>query len=456
MLTQKDAYKLLHDGAIALTKMEQQGLRIDVGYLHKTKKNLTRKVKYLENKIKDSEFYKDWQKSSKGAVNIYSGKQLGTFLYKVKEYDPPKTTPSGAGSTDEESLKALNIKEVNWLLKIRKIKKIRDTYLKAFEREQVNGVIHPFFHLHLARTFRSSSDKPNWQNIPKRDKEAMKIIRNAIFPRKGYQLLELDYGQLEVRIAACYHKDPTMLEYIESGKDMHADVAEQIFMLKKYDGNNELHEHLRSATKNGFVFPQFYGDYFKNNAHDLCKKWVDLPTGRWKPGMGHGGDLSDHMIKNGIKSFNGFERHLKGIEDDFWGNRFPVYNKWKETWWKRYQKKGYFNSLTGFHYKGLYSRNDAINYPVQGSAFHVLLLSIIEGIKAQINEKWKTKIVSETHDSILFDVYPPELDSVINIMNCIMVNDVRQIWPWIITPLEIDAELCPVDAPWSKKEKYKF
>ena len=126
----------------------------------------------------------------------------------------------------------MGIPELDNLLRIRKLKKVRDTYLEGFLREQVNGYIHPFFNLHLVRTYRSSSDHPNFQNIPKRDKEAMNIVRRAIFPRPGHQLLELDYSGLEVRIAACYHKDKTMLRYIgDPHSDMHGDMAKQIFII---------------------------------------------------------------------------------------------------------------------------------------------------------------------------------------------------------------------------------
>ena len=63
----------------------------------------------------------------------------------------------------------------------------------------------------------------------------MKTTRKALYPRPGHQLLEVDYSGLEVRIAACYHKDPVMLKYINTGYDMHADMAAQIFMIDDFD-----------------------------------------------------------------------------------------------------------------------------------------------------------------------------------------------------------------------------
>lgn len=457
-LTNIDAYNLMHQGALALAMMERDGLYVDVPYLTSSIKKSQDRSKQLEEQFRDSQFFADWQKSTRKKINLNSGPQLSNFLYKVKGYEPKKYTEKGNGSTDEEALRLLGIEELDMFLDMKKEKKARD-YLKAILREQVGGRIHPFFHLHLARSQRSSSDRPNFQNFPIRDIEVMKLVRTALKPRPGHQLLELDYGQLEVRIATCYHKDPTMIREIETGHDFHKDLAMEIFKLDEFD--KEAHKKLRQAAKNGFVFPQFYGDYYKNCAENMASNWCHLPTqGRWKEGQGiEIGTflpeyISTHLIKKGVRSYSAFVKHVREIEDKFWRERYPVYNKWKETWWAQYQRKGSFNSLTGFTYKGVFKKNDVINYPVQGSAFHVTLLAIIEAQKAKARQRWKTKIVSETHDSILLDVHPNELDEVIGVMKCIMENDVRQIWKWIMVPLEIEADLCPVNGSWAEKEFY--
>jgi len=70
------------------------------------------------------------------------------------------------------------------LLEIRKLKKIKDTYLDSYLREQVDGIVHAFFNLNNVRSGRSGSSNPNLQNVPRRDEEAMHIVRRAIIPRK--------------------------------------------------------------------------------------------------------------------------------------------------------------------------------------------------------------------------------------------------------------------------------
>lgn len=466
-----EAYQLFHKGVLALAEVEEQGLRVDLDYIDNKSKILTRKIKKLEEMIYDSDFFADWQQYNKSKVNIYSPKQMGAYLYKKLGITVDKKTTSGEGSTDEETLAKLGIPELDMFLEIKKIKKLRDTYLAGFLREQVDGFIHPFFTLHLVRTFRGASSNPNFQNIPKRDKESMRIVRQALYPRVGNQLMELDYGQLEVRISACYHLDPTMITYIETGHDMHADIAKQVFGLDAYD--DKIHSALRGSAKNGFVFAEFYGDYFVNCAKNIAVEWCKLPQTKWKRGQGIAvgeGHVSDILINAGIKEYGeikrdatgrikdvtGFLGHLEEIEEDFWNNRFPVYTKWKKTWWETYQKNGYFVSKTGFLYRGVMSRNDAINYPVQGAAFHVLLWSLIRATETFKQFKMRTRIVGQIHDAIVLDVYPPERDDVISIMQKIMERDVRKAFPWIIVPLQIDCELCPVDTSWADKQKYKI
>ena len=348
------------------------------------------------------------------------------------------------------------MEELDGLLRVRKLKKIRDTYLDAFANEQVNGVVHPFFNLHLVRTYRSSASNPNMQNIPKRDKEAMQIVRKAIYPRKGHQLVAVDYSGLEVRISTCLHRDSRMLKYINNpASDMHSDVAKQIFKLDTFNKDIEGHTVLRNATKNGFVFPVFYGDYYKNCAFYLACNWGGLKEGKWKPGEGIPlGDkhLSDHLISQGLTSYTVFTKHIQDIEDDFWKNRFPEYAEWKERWWKMYQKHGYIVMHTGFRCSGVMGKNDCVNYPIQGSAFHCLLWSFIESDRVMREEKWDTKIIGQIHDEIILDVHPDELDHVVKTIKRITCVDLPKAWDWIIVPLDVGIEVSPVDASWAEKK----
>jgi len=450
----EQAYRLLHNGILALSRAEQAGLRVDMDYLTQKKTHLDRKIKRMEEQFRDTKMFRHWEHSTRNKVNIYSHTQLAYFLYDVKKLKPPSTTESGQGSTDEEALKVLNIPELEMLLDIRKYKKIQEVLL-GLEREQVDGVIHPFFNLHNVRTFRSSSDSPNFQNIPKRDKEMMTIIRKALKPRPGNQLMEVDYSGIEVRIAACYHKDKTMLSYInDPTSDMHGDMAKQIFCINRFDKHLPAHKTLRQAAKNGFVFPQFYGDYYKNCAVSMACRWGGLPEGKWSAGQGilmDDGNLSDHLIRAGFRSLDQFTEHIKRIEADFWGTRFVGYARWKEKWWSRYQEQGYIDLLTGFRCSGIMTRNDVTNYPIQGSAFHCLLWSFTELDRIMRTERWNTCLVGQIHDAMLLDVNPAEMERVTKVVQRVTCDDLTKAWPWIIVPLEVDTEICPVDGSWADK-----
>ena len=456
----EEAYKLLHEGVLALARAEQAGIRIDVAYVEQEILRLKLKIEQAEINFKNSKFYKDWKKSVNGEeVNVNSHTQLAHYLYDVLGYEPEKLTPSGKGTTDKEALLNLKIPEFTALLEKNKIKKLIDV-LEGFYGEQVDGVLHTNFNLHLVVSYRSSSSDPNMQNIPKRDEEAMQTCRKAIYPRPGHQLLEIDFKGIEVAINACYNKDSTLIKYVsDPTTDMHRDMACQIFKLDEFNKEDPTHQVLRQAAKNGFVFPQFYGDYYRNCAVNTACKWGELPQSRWKEGQGikmNGGFLSDHFISKGIKSFNAYVEHLKKIETDFWQNRFSEYSDWKDRWWSVYRKYGYIDFLTGFRCSGVMDKKQVCNYPGQGSAFHCLLWSLTRADEVMQEEQWDTNIIGQIHDSILFDVHPDELEHVAEIVQDITTKQLPEFWKWIIVPLSVDMEITEVDEPWSEKKKYSL
>lgn len=469
----KQAYQLFHDGILALGRAEQNGIRVDLDYIERKKKHIDRKITVLEERFKDTTFFRHWQHSSKGKVNIHSSQQLEHFLYVTKKIEPDKYTISGKGSTDEEALSALDIPELDDLLEIRKLMKVKDTYLDAFTREQVDGYIHPFFNLNLVRTYRSSSDSPNLQNIPKHDEESMQICRKALFPRPGHQLLELDFKSMEVKVSACYNKDPVLIKYVsDSTTDMHGDMAEQLFRIDKLNKSITGHDVLRQAAKNSFVFAEFYGSYWGNTSKGLARDWGQLPKGKWKPGQGIPlGDenLADHLIRKGIKEYGevrrdpfskqkvtGFLAHVKAVEDDFWNNRFKVYRDWKEDWYQEYLTKGYFDMYTGFRCSGVMYKNDVVNYPVQGAAFHCLLWSFIQMDQILRDRGMDSRLIGQIHDSMLVDTHPKELEMVCKIAKRIVSVKLPAVWKWVIVPMAVETEVSPVDGSWAEKEKLEF
>jgi DNA polymerase-1 len=450
-----DAYKLLHEGVLALAEVEANGMRIDENYLDMVLEDTRLKIIELSEQIKTDKVAKVWRKRFGARTNLDSGDQLGKVLFDSLDYECKERTEKGKPKTDIASLESLDIPFVKKYLKIKKLKKAHATYLTGIKRECRNGFIHPVFNLHIAQTFRSSSDSPNFQNMPIRDPMMAKLIRSCFIPRKGGRIVETDYSGIEVHAAAWYHKDPVMLEYIlDDTKDMHRDMGAQCYKLAP----KQVTKLVRYCGKNKFVFPQFYGDWYLSCAPALWSS-IDQLGLETKDGM----PLKQHLMNKGIDRLGSlnpkvdpiqgtFVHHIKKVQEHFWGVRFKDYTAWKDSWYEAYKKTGSFQTLTGFEISGWMKRNEVINYPVQGVAFHCLLWSLIQLQKALKKNKMKTKIVGQIHDSIVADVPDAEFKDYLALSNEVMTKKITKHWPWIITPLEVEAEASPVNGSWYQKE----
>jgi DNA polymerase I-like protein with 3'-5' exonuclease and polymerase domains len=71
-------------------------------------------------------------------------------------------------------------------------------------------------------------------------------------------------------------------------------------------------------------------------------------------------------------------------------------------------------------------------------------------------ENWNSRLIGQIHDAIIVDVHPDELEYVARTIKRVTCQDLPQEWKWIVVPLDVDAELCPVDGSWAEKEDYKL
>lgn len=477
-LAQKDAHKLFRQGAIELAHVEANGMRIDVDRLDKTIEKTSADIDEITNRLKQDEVWKVWKKRFGQKANLGSPVQLATVVYDEMGYKPEGSTRLGKRpKMDAETLGKIDLPFVQDYLKQKKLDKLLGTYLKGVRREVVDGFMHPVFNLHFVKTYRSSSDSPNFQNIPIRDPKIGKLIRTCIVPRSGRSLVEIDYSAIEVRVSACYTHDERLIRYInDPTTDMHRDMACKCFKLKPH----QVSKVTRYCAKNMFVFPEFYGSYYVRCSQNMWEAIDDLKLRvaiaednecRWC-GMPCYGDkcnqcggaqalgLKEHLAEKKIKrlgecnpksdSVRGtFEHHIKQVEKEFW-EEFSGYAAWKDKWMADYQKNGGFDLLIGFRVDGVYSRNQILNTPIQGVAFHLLLWSLITLNRWLRKNKMRTKIVGQIHDSIMADVHPDEMEDYLQMAKCIMTIGIRKHWPWIIVPLEIEAEAS--DVSWFDKK----
>lgn len=439
----QNIYNIFHKGILTFADMQEIGIEVDLVYYKQQEILLDREINELMNALNNCLEAKRFERFTGEKINWDSSKDLRILFYDILKLPCYKTTTAGNGSVDAEVLNVLEseIDIVKKLLEYRKLFKAKNTYLAQFSRYEINGKLHPSFHLHIARTGRSASSSPNMQNQPIRDDKIKKIIRGGIIPSKGNRLIEIDYGALEARGIAIASKDPELIKDIN---DPHSYWAKEVFIISESQKTKDI----RFYTKNQFVFPLFYGSWYKSCATNLWKNCIDLKTG-------DGATIRNHFKNIGIYNFEDFEKHIQRSEEKFW-NKFKVVKEWQNGLIEKYHKTGYVDSFFGFKRTGYLSRNEIINSPIQGGCFHILLSCLIKLNEIRKQENWKTKIICQIHDSIIFDVNPDEFDHVIKTANYIMTDWIRKQNPWIIVPLLVEFEATEIDQSWYYKKEIKI
>ena len=458
MASLMDGYELLHRGAIALAEVERAGLRVDVDYCHAAIKRLDRKIAHYQKVLMDTHECKEWAKKYGPKLNLNSGDQLADMLYNELGYEAKLFTDSGKPATSEEALEILDGPFVEAYFTCKKYEKAKTTYLVGTLNEVVDGFIHPNFSLHNVKSFRSSAQNPNIQNMCIRNKEIGPIVRKMFIPRApDRHIVEIDFSAIEVRVGACIHKDPNMIAYInDPSKDMHHDLAMDCYLLP----HEEVSKDIRQEAKGDFVFAQSYGSWYPECARKL---WEACTRMNLKTTSGI--SLLEHLASKGIKEpglcnkidkpvAGTFEHHIAKIEEHFWGTRFAVFGKWRKDIYAEYQRTGEFFSPLGFRYAGLFKRNEVINFSGQGSASGCMLWSLCDIQDALHANKMKTCIIGEVHDSIIADVPSVELDEYIGMACEIMTNKLRNNFDWIIVPIEVEVDVAPAGLSWYDKKKH--
>lgn len=435
-----EAYNLFHEGTLALSDVQRNGVCIDEEYYKKEDIKLKTRIKELrEVKLGKSEEAKLFKDHTGKDLDVGSPKDLGVLLYDILG-EEKKLTAKNNYRVDVDALESIDIPFVRDLRELRKLEKANNTYIAGFLKECCQGKIYPFYSLNIARSYRSSSQMPNFQNISSHDEVIGKLIRSGIVPSPGNKIMEADYSSIEVRVASIYTQDPTLLaEVMESDSDMHRDTALDVWILPLDELNKEVRFLSKAAN-----FGQLYGASYKSTALTL---WGDINT-KTNSGI----TLGEHLKKQGIKNYNDFEQHCKEFVDRFWNVRFVKYQEWKDKTNEFYRKNSYVENFFGFRFTGYMSNRVVSNYPIQSSAFIILLKSLIILNNIIKKEKLKTKIICQVHDSLIFDLHPEEEEYMIKTCNYIMSTKVRELYDWITVPIPIEIEATNINEPWYLKK----
>lgn len=447
------AYNFFMEGSHQMALIQLNGIKMNTNYFKEAEKELEKKIAELKHELENGREAKAFRKTYGRPIKITSNPDLGKLFYEVLGRDPVYT-PKGGYKTDKSTLESLNLPYVKKLLKMKKYEKARGTYLGQFAREIYRTKMYPFWDLHIPVSYRSSSSKPNFQNIPKRDAEIKALIRKGIVPNKGCVLSEIDFSGAEVITSATYHKDPNFIRYLtDPHSDMHRDNATDLLMLPPDMLENpdytpeqkKLVKKIRFFAKNNWTFAQFYGDWFGSCApvfwENVIEADLELPNGmtckEWleEQGIYELGELEADGPTEGS-----FMEHCAHVEDKMWNERFPVYTQWKKDIVEDYREYGFIPNHFGFRFTGYMSNNQCTNYPIQSASFHMLVHTLIKVQQFIDKNKLKTRIVGQIHDSIISNVPKEEIKFYHAGVNKI-VRNLQNEFDWLIIPMEIEAEI---------------
>jgi DNA polymerase-1 len=360
-----------------LADMELEGINLDVNFLKGLSTELDKDVLKLE---------KDIYESAGIEFNIASPKQLGEVLFDtMKLVDKPKKTKTGQYSTAEDVLSSLakDHKIIRDVLQYRGLAKLKSTYVDALplQVEEITGRVHTDYMQTVAATGRLASNNPNLQNIPIRT-ERGREVRKAFIPRnKDYVLLAADYSQIELRIIAALSKEETMIQAFKDGEDIHASTAAKVFNVPLEEVTREQRGNAKTVN-----FGIIYGvsAFGLSNQTDLsrseAKELIETYYETYPKLRSYMSEQVEFARDNGyVQTVLGRRRYLKAINGS--------------------------NAIV----RGAAERN-AVNAPIQGSAADIIKIAMINIHKKLSEGNYKSKMLLQVHDELVFDIYRPELE----------------------------------------------
>lgn len=364
-----------------LARLENSGICVD-------EKELTKLKEFFEGEVARES--KAAHEAAGHEFNVASPKQLQVVLF--DELKLPKTKKIKTGfTTDAESLEWLFEKTkhplLQSLLRIRETNKLKTTVEGLLNEIAEDGRIHTHFQQTVAATGRLSSTGPNLQNIPVRTEEGRKI-RAAFIAGKGYEtLLTADYSQIEMRIMAHLSHDVNLLAAFESGEDLHATVAAEVFGVKAKDVDPEMRRQIKAMS---------YGLAYGLSSFGLSMQLSISPP--------EATDLMDRYFQR----FGGIRDYLKNVVEEA---RKVGYT---ETVMGR---RRYLPDLTHDNrMRREIAERAALNSPIQGSAADIIKQAMLNVDAAMVKAKLQSRMLLQVHDELIFEVAKGELDQLTDLV----------------------------------------
>ncbi len=384
-----------------LAAMETEGINLDVNFLKTMSDELSLDINKLEASIYEQAGEK---------FNLASPKQLGDILFDKLKIGgaKQKKTKTGQYATGEDVLSYLakDNEIVSSILDWRSLVKLQNTYVEALplQVDAKTNRVHTDYLQTVAATGRLASNNPNLQNIPIRT-ERGRQIRKAFIPRdENYVLLSADYSQIELRIIAALCGEENMIEAFKNGEDIHKSTAAKVFNIPLADVTKDQRSHAKTVN-----FGIIYGvSAFGLSAQTSLsrKESADLIEAYY---------TTYPKLKSFINTQVAFARE-NGFVQTITGRR-------------RYLRD--INAANAIVRSG--AERNAVNAPIQGSAADVIKIAMINIHEKLQSQQWKSKMLLQVHDELVFDVHKSELDAIQPLIKYEMENAFK-----MIVPLEVE------------------
>ena len=367
-----------------LTDMEFEGVRVDTNFLNDYSKQLETDAKQAENNV----YQLAKEQANVGPFNLSSPKQLGEVLFDHLKLDPKaKKTKTGQYATGEDVLLKLANKSkiVEDILAYRELTKLKSTYVDALPLmiNRRTGRVHTSYAQAVAVTGRLSSNNPNLQNIPVRT-ERGREIRKAFIPRdENHILLSADYSQIELRIVAAISGDPAMCDAFKNGKDIHTATAAKVYSVEENTVTKEMRYKAKSVN---------FGIIYGQGAFGLADN------------LGISRTEAKEIIDNYKKQFANIQKYMDDTINFAREHGYVQTLMGRKRWLKD------INSAN-FTVRGFAERN-AINSPIQGTAADMIKLAMIKIHEAFQKNKFRSKMILQVHDELVFDALKEEAETI--------------------------------------------
>lgn len=378
-LEQKAVAKLAEDMEFplisVLTRMEVNGVALDVAALDDISQRISGRISILSEKIYDE---------AGVDFNLDSPKQLGHVLFEKMNLPAVRKTKTGYSSDAGVLSKLADTYPIaELMLQYRRLVKLKSTYVDALPKlaDKKTGRLHTTFNQTATSTGRLSSTDPNLQNIPVRT-DLGKEIRRAFIAGVGNKILSADYSQIELRIMAHICEDNHMIEAFKDGADVHAATAAALHGVPLGDVDQDMRRTAKTVN---------FGVMYGLGEFGLSQR------------LGIGRKEAKEIIDNYFEKYPGIRRYI-------------------DLTIKKARKTGYAETLCGRkrYFPDINSRNRnnrlaaeraAINMPIQGSASDMMKIAMIRIDRRMREEGFKSLMTLQVHDELVFDAVPDEIDS---------------------------------------------